>query len=119
MKKLFISLTVSLFSLVSFSQSFVSPIGFVETDASKANVLAFIKKQVHDDYTKIGMGDPTTLNMMEKQNLDAFKELIKATNTTLLQQVIKQYCDIGMCNYSTIWMMYKQQNADSQKSTKW
>jgi len=105
--------------LAAFSQSFVSPIGFVATDDSKADVLAFIKKQVKDDYSKLGMDNPSTLRLMEQENLKAFKELIKVSNTTLLKQVIKTYCDIGMCNYSTILMMYKEQEKDSKKSTEW
>jgi hypothetical protein len=115
-------LTLSLFIMVAFngfSQSFVSPIGFVETDANKAAVIAFIKQKVYDDYSKIGMTDPSTLKMMEGKNLDAFKELIKATNTTLLQQVIKQYCDIGMGSYDNILMMYKKELEDSKKELKW
>jgi len=119
MKKLIPSLAAVLLTLSAFSQSFVSPIGFVETEASKADVLAFIKKQVKDDYTKIGMNDPSTLRMMEEENLKAFKELITVTNIPLLKQVMKTYCDIGMCNYTTILMMYKQQNKDSNKSTQW
>ena len=119
MKKLISVLIIFLFALPAFSQSFVSPIGFVQTDESKEKVLAFIRKQVYDDYTKIGMNDPSTLRMMEGENLKAFKELIKATNIPILRDVIKKYCDIGMCNYTTIWMMYKEEEKNSKKTTEW
>ena len=56
---------------------------------------------------------------MEKENLKAFKELLTATNTTLLSDVIKTYCDIGMCNYVTILMMYKEQEKASNSTLKW
>jgi len=119
MKKLLTTLSVALLSMAAFSQSFVSPIGFVATDESKADVLAYIRKQVKQEYAKIGMDDPSTLRMMEKKNLDAFKELTKATNTELLRKVTKTYCDLGMCDYDTILMMYNKENKESQKTTEW
>ena len=57
--------------------------------------------------------------MMEDENMSAFKELIQVTNTALLRQVIDTYCEIGMCNYSTIWMMYEEQAKASNKSLRW
>ena len=102
-----------------FGQKFVSPIGFIANEENKAKVIAYIKKQVKEDYSKIGMDDPMTLRMMEKENLEAFKKLTKATNKTLLRKVIKTYCDIGMCNYSTIWMMYKEQLKATKQELEW
>lgn len=77
------------------------------------------KKQVKEDYSAIGMDDPSTLRMMEKENLDAFKKLTKVSNITLLKKVIKTYCEIDMCNYSTILMMYNEQNKASKKELEW
>jgi hypothetical protein len=102
-----------------FSQEFVSPINFVENEANKEKVLRFIKKQVKEDYSAIGMDDPLILRMMEEENLKAFKKLTKVKNTVLLKSVIKTYCDIGMCNYATILMMYEEQEKASQKELKW
>ncbi len=120
MKKVLIPLAFVLLSLSgAMAQSFVNPIGFVESEANKDRVIAFIQKQVKDDYIAIGMGDPATLRMMEQENLKAFKELVTATNVSLLADVIKTYCDIGMCNYTTILMMYKEQNKASNKKLEW
>ena len=55
----------------------MSPIGFVSNETNKQKVIEFIKKQVKDDYSKIGMDDPSTLRMMENENLNAFKKLMK------------------------------------------
>lgn len=119
-EKLPIALALILISFTkTFSQSFVSPIGFVETEKNKENVIAFIKKQVKDDYTAIGMNDPLTLRMMEEENLKAFKELTKISNNSLLSDVIKTYCAIRMCNYSTTLMMYKEQHKANNKSLEW
>ena len=104
---------------LSFGQTFVSPIGFVDNEANRAKVVRFIEHQVYTDYTAIGMNDPMTLRMMEDENMKAFKNLIRATNTTLLRQVIDTYCGIGMCNYSTIWMMYQEQSKASNNTLKW
>lgn len=119
MKKIFLTISIILFTLQLFAQSFVSPIGFVSNESNKQRVVSFIKKQVKDDYTAIGMDDPVTLRMMEEENLKAFKELITVSNTSLLRDVIKTYCEIGMCNYSTILMMYREQSKASSKSLKW
>jgi len=118
MKKLFIIIGV-FFTTSLFAQSFVSPIGFTSNETNKQKVISFIKKQVKDDYSAIGMDDPSTLRMMENENLKAFKELITVSNIPLLKNVIKTYCDIGMCNYTTILMMYNEQNKASKKSLKW
>jgi len=119
MKKTILSFGIMLFALNLFAQSFISPIGFVQNEVNKQKVIEFIKKQVKDDYSAIGMDDPSTLRMMEQENLTAFKNLTKATNTSLLKNVIKTYCEIGMCNYSTISMMYNEQNKASKKTLKW
>jgi hypothetical protein len=101
------------------AQSFVSPIGFVQTEANQQKVIRFIESQVKRDMSAIGMNDPMTLRMMEQENLDAFKELIRVSNTAMLRQVIETYCEIGMCNYATIWMMYQEQRDASQQNLKW
>lgn len=119
MKKLLVILFFAGIASNLFAQSFISPINFQATETNKKKVIAFIKKQVKEDYTKIGMDDPMTLRMMEKENLDAFKKLNKAKNTVLLKKVIKTYCDIGMCNYTTIWMMYQEQNKANQQELEW
>lgn len=102
-----------------FSQSFVSPINFVSNETNKEKVIIFIKEQVKKDYSAIEMDDPLTLRMMEQENLEAFKKLTKATDISLLKDVIKTYCEIGMCNYATILMMYNEQNKASKKKLKW
>lgn len=119
MKRIILLFISFLFFSNLSAQLFVSPINFVENEANIQRVLAFIKKQVKDDYSAIGMGDPSTLRMMEQENLKAFKELIKVTNHSLLNDVIKTYCEIGMCNYSTILMMYKEQEKASKQTLQW
>lgn len=119
MKELLSVLVVFILTFNLFAQSFVSPIGFDSSEENKQKVVSFIKKQVKEDYAEIGMDDPMTLRMMEEENLKAFKELIKVTNTLLLKKVINTYCKIGMCNYSTILMMYNEQNIASNKTLEW
>ena len=105
--------------LVSFSQQYVSPVGFKVNETNQNRVLNYIKYEVKKSYSAIGMDDPSTLRMMEKENLKAFKELLKAKNINLLKSVEKSYCDIGMCNYNTILMMYKEQSKAATESLKW
>ena len=119
MKYLLFATIIFLYPLQLFGQSFVSPINFVENQTNKEKVISFIKKQVKEDYTGIGMDSPSMLRMMEQENLDAFKKLTKVKNKNLLKRVIKSYCDIGMCNYTTILMMYQEENSASKKQLDW
>ena len=59
--------------------------------------------------------------MMERENLDAFKEASQAKDERIMGQVINDYCDsdLDMCNYSTINMMYKENLNSSKESLKW
>ena len=108
------------FSLTNlFSQTFISPINFVGNETNKKRVISFIEKNVKEIYTPLGMGQPSILRMMEKEELRCFKELTKVKNISLLRNVIKTYCDIGMCNYSTILMMYNEENSSSKEKLKW
>ena len=118
MKKI-LYVVIFLFSANLYSQSFVSPINFVSNDINQKKVISFIEKNVYNTYTSIGMGDPSTLRMMEKEELRCFKELTKVSNINLLKNVIKTYCEIGMCNYNTILMMYKEQEKSSNESLSW
>ena len=106
-------------SLMSFSQTLITPINFIENEYNKQRVIEYIKIKVKEDYTSIGMGDPSTLRMMEKTELEAFKELTTVTNTALLKQIIETYCEIGMCNYSTFLLMYNEENKASNETLKW
>jgi len=118
MKKL-LYLVVFLLSGNVYSQSFVSPINFISNDVNQKKVISFIENNVYKTYTSIGMGDPSTLRMMEKEELKCFKELTKVSNVNLLKNVIKTYCDIGMCNYNMILMMYREQEKSSNENLSW
>jgi hypothetical protein len=112
-------LSIILCISVSFAQTsgFIHPLDYKVKDKQK--VLDFIKMNVKETYTKIGMGDPLTLRMMEKGELDAFKELTKVKNRELLDKVITTYCEMGMCTYTTILMMYKEQLKASTETLDW
>ena len=106
-------------ALIGLGQSFISPINYSNTETNQKRVISYIQKDVKETYSAIGMDDPSILCMMEKENLNAFKELIKVSNISLLQNVIKTYCEIGMCNYSTILMMYIEQNKANTETLEW
>lgn len=108
-----------LFSTVVSAAGFVHPLDFKGTKAEKQKVLDYIVKNTKETYSKIGMDDPSTLRMMEQEELDSFKKLCTADNRKILDKVIKTYCDIGMCNYSNILMMYTEEIKASKKSLKW
>jgi hypothetical protein len=59
------------------AQSFVFPIGFVQTEANQQKVIRFIESQVKRDMSAIGMNDPMTLRMMEQEKRDASQQNLK------------------------------------------
>ncbi|OBQ56801.1 hypothetical protein [Halodesulfovibrio spirochaetisodalis] len=119
MKKLLFVFLFSVVALPVFAADFVSPINFTPTDESKRAVIEYIRQNVKQEYSKIGMDSESTLRMMEKENLVAFKKLVTANDTELLARVIDQYCRIGMCNYVTLQMMYEQEVKAKGESLKW
>jgi hypothetical protein len=120
MKILFIIL--AFFPLHVFAD-FIHPMDFDGSEKQKKRVVEIIKDRVKKDYCEgvIDMCQATTLRMMEKQNLAAFKQASKAKNRNIMDRVIKDYClgAIDMCNYTTIMMMYKQNLQASQKELNW
>ncbi len=112
------------FSLLVFVDSIsavelIHPLDFKGTEEEKQRVIAYIEQNVKETYTAIGMGDPSTLRMMENQELNSFKSLMKIEKRSLLDNVIEKYCSIGMCNYSTFLMMYNEQKKASEQKLEW
>ena len=118
-KFIMIVLFLLLLTPIVFAADFVHPLDFKGTKAEKQKVIAYIVKNVKATYSKIGMDDPATLRMMEKEELDSFKKLCTANNRKLLDKVIATYCNIGMCDYNTILMMYTERVNASKKSLEW
>lgn len=106
-------------SFSAFSADFVHPKKFSGSEQDKAEVVSYIKANVKETYTKIGMGDPSTLRMMEKEELSSFKQLTQVNNVGLLDNVITTYCGLGMCNYNTLLMMYNEQNKAASQELEW
>ena len=108
-------------SVICSATTILNPMDFDGSEAQKKQVIEFITATVKKDYCeKIDMCQESTLRMMEKQNLDAFKEATKATDRKIMNAVIHDYCEkIDMCNYGTIWMMYKKDLEASHKALAW
>jgi len=119
MKKTFLFTPFLFISMFVKAQSFVSPIGFIDDESNRKKVLEYIRTDVKEKYSRIGLDDATTLRMMEKENLKSFKELTKVYDTNLLKKVIEKYCEIDMCDYSTILMMYKEEKKANSSTTEW
>lgn len=119
MKKTLVLAILTLVCVSAFADDFIHPLDFRGTEQEKKAVIAFIQEYVKDTYTAIGMGDPATLRMMEREELEAFKKLTAAKNRKLLDEVIRTYRPIGMGSYTTISMMYEEQLKASQESLAW
>lgn len=108
-----------IFPLVAYSSELPHPLDFNGNQEEKEKVILYIQQNVKQTYSAIGMDDSTTLRMMEKEELNSFKQLTKIKNRDLLDRVIQQYCGIGMCNYNTILMMFNEQNQASKEKLEW
>jgi hypothetical protein len=99
------------YSFNSFD-SFVHPLDFKGTEFEMQNVKKYIKNNMNNTYSKIGMNSWSIKRKMEKEEINAFNNLTKVKDRELLDRVIKTSYEIGMCNYTTILMLYdKELNA--------
>lgn len=122
MKKLTLVVLFIIFAtsmLFGGGYDFIHPLDFTGTDEEKLEVVAFIQEYVKETYSAIGMDSPSTLRMMEGEELKSFKKLTKTKNRKLLDDVIETYGSIGMGSYSTIFMMYKEELKASQEELTW
>lgn len=102
---------------------FVHPLDFDGSEAQKQKVIAYVKARARLDYCEgaVDLCQPTTLRMMERENLNAFKRATKAKNREVMDRVIRDYCtgSVDLCNYTTLWMMYKENAKAAQDSLSW
>lgn len=117
--KIFSTFALLILPITAIANDIIHPLDFKGSEAEKNAVTTAIKANVKEQYTEIGMGDPLTLRMMEEEELESFKKLTKVTNRKLLDDVIDQYCEIDMCNYVTILMMYNEQKKASSEELEW
>ena len=116
-------ITITLFSAnAAATATFVHPLDFDNSQSQQQQVVDYIKSIVHDEYCKkLDMCTPSTLRMMERNNLKAFKQLTTAKNRKLLDRMIHDYChsSIRVCSYSTIKMMYVHNLDAAKQKLKW
>lgn len=118
-KKAFILIVMFFVCAFLSADGFIYPLDFKGTEQEKQAVIVFIQENVKETYAAIGMDDPSTLRMMEKAELEAFKKLTEVKNRKLLDDVIETYCSIGMGSYSTIFLIYEEQLKASQEKLAW
>lgn len=118
MKKLILTTAAIITTAVAFAQSFVNPIGYIDSETNRQQVVAYIHRNVTETYAKIGMNDRSRLRMIEDENLEAFKKLIQVKDTELLGQVIRDYSKTGRCDYSTFWMVYQEKEKGFRKTAR-
>ncbi|MFV4846623.1 hypothetical protein [Edwardsiella tarda] len=123
MRVLILSCLLLLPTLVFANVKFVNPMTFDGSEAQKEQVINYITENVKKNYCdgSLDMCQDSLLRMMEKQELESFKEATQATDKKIMGNVIKSYCgdDIGMCNYSVIIMMYKENLKASKQKLEW
>ena len=102
------------------SQNIFNPIEFTGTEKQKVEVIASIERGVYQTFCVEGdMCSESTLRMMEKAELKAFKYLTQIDESTmhLYNGVVQTYCvDMDMCSYGTIKMMYDSEVKASKET---
>jgi len=115
-------ITIALFSTNVTAAAFVHPLDFDNTESQKRQVVDYIKSVVNHEYCKkMDMCTPSTIRMMERSNLSAFKELTTAKNRKLMDRMIHDYCrnSLRVCSYTTIKMMYAHNLSASKQQLEW
>ena len=115
-------ITIALFTANATAATFVHPLDFDNSTSQRQQVVDYIKSIVHDEYCKkLDMCTPSTLMMMERNNLKAFKQLTTAKNRKLLDRMIRDYChsSLRICSYTTIKMMYAHNLSASKQKLEW
>jgi len=115
-------ITITLFSANAAAAAFVHPMDFDNSKSQKKQVVDYIKSVVNHEYcSKMDMCTPATLRMMERSNLNAFKELTTAKNRKLMDRMINDYCrsSLRACSYTTIKMMYAHNLSASKQQLEW
>jgi len=100
---------------------FIHPLDFDGSDIQKKEVIAYIQNRAKKDYCKtLDMCQETILRMMEKENLEAFKRLTRATDRKILDRAVHDYCGaIDMCTYQMVEMMYNENLKKSTEELSW
>ena len=115
MKRLLYIFLLSLITSIAYADRLSHPLDFKGTEKEKNYVVSYIKGYVKEIYSKIGMGDPSTLRKIENEEWNSFEQLTKVNNRKLLDDVIKEYCKIpGMCTYGAFLIMYDEKNKASK-----
>ena len=89
MVRLALALSFLVFANSASAVELIHPLDFKGTEEEKQRVISYIVQNVKETYTAIGMGDPSTLRMMENEELNSFKALMKKENRELLDNVIR------------------------------
>jgi len=94
---------------------FVNPLSYEASKLAEESVMKYSKKYAKEQYAKLEIYDEETLNMIAKDNISAFNELIQVADKKLLQKVIDKYCAINMCGYEDLNNMYKEELEKSKQ----
>lgn len=103
------------------TNNFVSPINFNDTKENRNKVIAFIKQCVKTTYCKSeDKCNPITLRIMEKANLNSFKNIMNPKSIDIMKKTISIYChSLPCCQYITIEMMYNQMLESENSKLEW
>jgi len=120
MKSLRLFYILILFSSLNAS-NFIHPLDFKGTKSEQQKVTKYIIQNIERIH---GADFQSILRMMEKADLEAFKELTKVKNRKVLDRAIKEDCEdngysITQCTYFTIQTFYNSELQASKEKLAW
>ena len=110
MKKILHILLLCCITPLAHAFQIIHPLDYTATEREKSALIDHIKTRVSATHGHLWADAPYALKMIEKAELQSFVKLTTATNRELLDRIITKYCGIGICNYSTILLMYNEQS---------
>lgn len=117
-EKLMVLLLLVICTSAIYAQEFVSPIGFVDNEANRKKVIAYIIKKASEEPSMQGISEQSMRKHCQVQ-IDAFKELALVKNTTMLQNIINSARSMKKDNYLLIWIMYYESDKKYVRPFEW
>ena len=133
MKKI-ILISALLFSFNTSAKDLIHPLDFKDSEQEREAVISFIKEDVYKTYCENDLlagicSSESLLREAENLSLEGFKKLTKAQDRTVLDKIIKMYCDndneimyeiyVVFCNYAFLVDLYEQELNATNSELNW
>ncbi len=102
-----------------YKDGFIHPMDFDNSEEMKDKVISFIKFKVKKNLEFIDSYNNMNARMMEKEELNAFKELTREKDRETMDRVINDLLFIDSLDYINLKMMYNEEKQAGNEELTW